>query len=50
MKRKNLIAKRKAEKKQITIKDLKLSLKNPSETRHRFMVPSSGLYLWKIKY
>ena len=36
--------------KKITIKDLKLSLKNPSETRHRFMVPSSGLYLWKIKY
>ena len=36
--------------KKITIKDLKLSLKKPSETRHRFMVPSSGLYLWKIKY
>ena len=34
----------------ISIEDLKLSLKNPSETRHRFMVPSSGLYLWKIKY
>jgi tRNA pseudouridine38-40 synthase len=36
--------------KKISIEDLKLSLKNPSETRHRFMVPSSGLYLWKIKY
>ncbi len=36
--------------KKIDIEDLKLSLKNPSETRHRFMVPSSGLFLWKIKY
>ena len=34
----------------ISINDLKKSLLNPNDTRHRFMVPSSGLHLWKIKY
>ena len=36
--------------KKISIKDLELSLKSPFDKRHNFMVPSSGLYLWKIKY
>ena len=30
----------------ISINDLKKSLLNPNDTRHRFMVPSSGLHLW----
>ena len=34
----------------ISINDLKKSLLNPNDTRHRFMAPSSGLHLWKIKY
>ena len=34
----------------ISINDLKKSLLNPNDTRHRFMVPSRGLHLWKIKY
>ena len=34
----------------VTLEVLKKSLVSPSDERHRFMVPSNGLHLWKIKY